>query len=143
MYFDSVVYEDVDVEPKKLRGETGAQSSIMPFLEATLGLSHQESVLTQHLQTMRFYMPLKHRLLIETVEKASKIREFIIKSGSAELKEAYNECLERMFEFRDIHLNYAHSYIHQKTADPKGTGGTIFMPWLEQMRNETEQMLLQ
>ncbi|MDP3763609.1 MAG: hypothetical protein Q8Q92_03090, partial [bacterium] len=143
MYFDSVVYENVDVEPKKLRGETGAQSSIMPFLEAALGLSHQESVLTQHLQTMRSYMPLKHRLLIETVEKTSRIREFIINSGSAELKEAYNNCLERMFEFRNIHLNYAHSYIHQKTADPRGTGETIFMPWLKQMRNETDQMLLQ
>ncbi len=142
MYFENVVYESVEDKPKTLRGETGAQSSIMPFLEAVLGLTHQESVLTQHLRTMRFYMPLKHQLLIETVERTSQVREFIIKSGSAELKETYNYCLERMFEFRDIHLGYANSYIHQKTTDPKGTGGTIFMPWLEQMRNETRQMLL-
>lgn len=142
MYFENVVYEGVDATPKTLRGETGAQSSIMPFLEAILGLSHQESVLTQHLRTMSFYMPLTHQLLIETAERTSQIREFIIRSGSAELKGAYNHCLERMFEFRDIHLSYARFYIHQKTADPKGTGGTTFMPWLEQMRNETNQMLL-
>lgn len=144
-YFENVVYEGVEEfedKPQSFRGETGAQSSIMPFLEAVLGLSHEKSVLTQHLQTMRFYMPTRHHLLIEIAEKMSNIRESIIRSGSTELKESYNECLERMFEFRDIHFGYAHSYIHQKTADPKGTGGTIFMPWLEQMRNETRQMLL-
>ncbi len=142
MYFENVVYEGINDRPKSLRGETGAQSSIMPFLEAVLGLTHEESVLTQHLRTMRFYMPLNHQLFIETAERTSRIREFIIKSCSAELKEAYNHCLERMFEFRDVHFGYANSYIHQKTTDPKGTGGTIFMPWLEQMRNETRQMLL-
>lgn len=144
-YFENVTYEGVEEfggKPKSFRGETGAQSSIMPFLEAALGLTHEESVLTQHLRTMRLYMPTRHQLLIKAVETTSNIRKFIVRSGSEELKEAYNECLERMFEFRDIHFGYAHSYIHQKTADPKGTGGTIFMPWLEQMRNETRQMLL-
>ncbi|MBI4158243.1 MAG: hypothetical protein HY505_01300 [Candidatus Yanofskybacteria bacterium] len=144
-YFDNVVYEGVEElnnQPQSFRGETGAQSSIMPFLEATLSLPHEESVLTQHLRIMRLYMPLKHQLLIKAAEETSNIREFIIRSGSKELKESYNECLERISEFRDIHFSYAHSYIHQKTTDPKGTGGTIFMPWLEQMKNETGQMLL-
>lgn len=144
-YFENVVYEGVDElnnNPQSFRGETGAQSSIMPFLEAALGLTHEESVLTQHLRTMCFYMPVRHQLLIEAVKATSKIRGFIILSGDRELKEAYNNCLEMMFEFRDIHFGYANSYIHQKTTDPKGTGGTIFMPWLEQMRNETKQMLL-
>lgn len=144
-YFENVIYQGVDEftgKPQSFRGETGAQSSIMPFLEATFGLTHKESVLTQHLRTMRLYMPTGHRLLIESVETTSKIREFIVRCGSKELKEAYNACLEKMFEFRDIHFGYAHSYIHQKTANTKGTGGTIFMPWLEQMRHETRQMLL-
>ena len=135
-YFENVVYEGVeelDNKPQSFRGETGAQSSIMPLLEAVFGLTHEESVLTHHLRTMRFYMPMRHQLLIETVEATSRVREFVIRSGSEELKEAYNKCLEKMFEFRDIHFGYANSYIHQKTTDPKGTGGTIFMPWLEQM----------
>lgn len=142
MYFENVVYEGVSPEPQSYRGETGAQSSIMPLMEAGLGIQHAESVLTQHLQTMRLYMPPNHRRLIEEIEKTSKVREFIIQSGAPWLKDVYNSCLEKIFEFRDIHFGYAHSYIHQKTKDTKGTGGTPFMTWLEQMRNETEQMLL-
>ena len=144
-YFENVVYEGVkelNNEPQSPRGETGAQSSIMPLLEATFGLKHAKSTLTEHLKIMRSYMPLRHLMLIEFIERVSLIRQFVMQSGSKELKDAYNHCLERMFEFRDIHFGYATSYIHQKTTDPRGTGGTIFMPWLEQMRNETRELFL-
>ena len=147
MMFKNVVYEGVDDfenRPQTFRGETGAQSSIMPLLEAGLGLSkrHEESVLTKHLSEMRLYMPIRHREFIEKVEITSQVREFIEKLNSQDLKNRYNYCIEKMIEFRDIHLEYATSYIHQRTKDPTGTGGTIFMPWLEQMRNETKKFFL-
>lgn len=147
MMFENVIYEGVDEfenKPQTFRGETGAQSSVMPLLEAGLGLSkkHKESILTKHLSEMRLYMPARHREFIEKVESISKVREFIEKTNYQDLKNWYNCCLEKMFEFRDIHLGYAMSYIHQRTKDPRGTGGTIFMPWLEQIRNETKEFLL-
>ncbi|HEY2931329.1 MAG TPA: hypothetical protein VGK99_06235 [Acidobacteriota bacterium] len=145
MFFTDVVYEGVaelENKPQSFRGETGAQSSIMPLLEAGLGIRHDESILTRHLREMRLYMPRKHRLLIEEVERSSKVREVVVSSGSTALRTAYNYCLEKMFEFRDIHLGYAFSYIHQKTENEMGTGGTVFMPWLEQMRNETREQFL-
>ena len=53
---DGVVYEGVaefDGKPQKFRGETGAQSSITPLLDAALGVVHESSVLSEHLLEMR------------------------------------------------------------------------------------------
>ena len=41
-------------------------------------------------------------------------------------------------EFRKKHLEFAVLYIQSKVTDPSGTGGTPFMQWLAQLRNETE-----
>jgi indoleamine 2,3-dioxygenase len=45
------------------RGETGAQSSIMPTLVAFMKIPHKPSMLTNHLADMRNYMPREHRRL--------------------------------------------------------------------------------
>src|SRR5205807_2709071 len=56
-FFEGVVYEDVEPQPASYRGETGAQSSIMPTLVAFMKIPHQPSGLTNHLRDMRAYMP--------------------------------------------------------------------------------------
>ncbi|MGH8471703.1 MAG: hypothetical protein ACREVJ_04435, partial [Gammaproteobacteria bacterium] len=56
------------------RGETGAQSSIMPTLIAFMKIPHAPSLLTDHLADMRNYMPPEHRALIESVEAMPDIR---------------------------------------------------------------------
>src|SRR5437899_295207 len=66
-----VVYdgvEDFQGATQHFRGETGAQSSIIPALDAAFGVSHAEDPLRQYLAEMRDYMPPKHRAFIETVE---------------------------------------------------------------------------
>ncbi|OGN05377.1 MAG: hypothetical protein A2831_01405 [Candidatus Yanofskybacteria bacterium RIFCSPHIGHO2_01_FULL_44_17] len=144
MFFENVIYEgveDLDGQPQNFRGETGAQSSILPLLDGALGIHHADSPLTKHLAEMRLYMPHNHRALLSEVENRSKIRGLVMR-GPGHLKEVYNHCLERIYEFRDIHIGYANNYIHKKVADPRGTGGTIFMPWLMQTRDETRAALL-
>ena len=47
-FFENVVYEGVDQGPINFRGETGAQSSIMPMLEAFMKIPHRSSILTTH-----------------------------------------------------------------------------------------------
>jgi indoleamine 2,3-dioxygenase len=136
--FDKVVYEGCfDNAPQTFRGETGAQSSIVPLFLAALGVEHKDSLLTQHLRDMRNYMPKPHRELIGQTEGAEvDLRGWTLKDPS--LTEIYNSCLEQLIAFRRKHLEYAVNYIEKKVSNPQGTGGTPYIPWLSQLVTETE-----
>ncbi|MGD0120311.1 MAG: hypothetical protein ABSD30_19765 [Candidatus Binatus sp.] len=112
------------------RGETGAQSSIMPLLVAFMKIPHRPSMLTNHLIDMRNYMPAEHRALIAAVEAMPSIR-------AVASKENYNAVLDAMAEFRSVHYGWAQEYINRRTDDPRGTGGTPYMEWLKQLIDET------
>jgi indoleamine 2,3-dioxygenase len=112
------------------RGETGAQSSIMPLLVAFMKIPHRPSMLTNHLIDMRNYMPAEHRALIAAVEAMPSIRAMTSKQN-------YNAVLDAMAEFRSVHYGWAQEYINRRTDDPRGTGGTPFMEWLKQLIDET------
>src|SRR5438876_10520561 len=67
-----VVYdgvEDYQGAPQHFRGETGAQSSIIPALDGAFWVPHAEDPLRQYLAEMREYMPTKHRAFIEALER--------------------------------------------------------------------------
>jgi len=143
--FDDIVYEGVKEfkgRPQTFRGETGAQSTVIPALQRFLGLHHEQGGLTEHLQIMKEYMPKPHRELLESINQIA-IREFVLKQNRSTLNDAYNACIESIVEFRSLHLHMAHAYIAQKVADPRGTGGTEFMRWLQQLRDETAQQFIQ
>lgn len=130
-FFENVTYEGVDLAPMQFRGETGAQSSIMPMLIAFMKIPHRRSVLTDHLDDMRNYMPTEHRALIEEVAAMPDLRR-------PAHKELFNAILEAMASFRRVHYGWAEEYINRWTDDPRGTGGTPYMQWLQQMLVETE-----
>jgi indoleamine 2,3-dioxygenase len=129
-FFEHVVYEGVDTAPLDYRGETGAQSSIMPTLVAFMKIPHRPSLLTNHLADMRHFMPAEHRAMIAEVESLPDLRPL------AE-KEPYNNVLEAMAVFREVHYGWAEEYIHRRVSDPRGTGGTPYMQWLQQLIAET------
>ena len=112
------------------RGETGAQSSIIPTLVAFMKIEHQPSTLTDHLQDMRRFIPWAHRALIEEVERMPYVREIAEKN-------AYNEILDAMATFREVHFEWAMEYIGRRVEDPRGTGGTHYIQWLGQLIDET------
>lgn len=141
---EGVVYEGVWDEPKRFRGETGAQSAIVPALDAVLGVYHEEDMLKTYLLEMREYLPPDHRRFIESLEHGPSVREFV-KTASAETQMEYDRCVALLDEFRSIHLEYAARYIHhQAQTDAKnphevGTGGTPFMKYLRKHRDETRE----
>jgi len=143
--FNEVIYEGVEAyggKSQSFRGQTGAQSSIIPALVAGLGLQHEQTGLTQHLDVMKAYMPKPHRAFITQIGQAT-IRDFVLsQAGNSALAEAYNECLRQVLAFRKLHLHYATTYIANKVLNPVGTGGTIFMDWLSQLARETEAQLV-
>jgi indoleamine 2,3-dioxygenase len=143
--FNDIVYEGVEAyggKPQSFRGQTGAQSSIIPALVAGLGLQHEQTGLTQHLDVMKAYMPKPHREFIAAMGNTC-IRAFVVENaGNSALAEAYNECLRNVLAFRKLHLHYATTYIANKVMNPIGTGGTVFMDWLSQLVQETEAQLV-
>jgi len=134
-------------QPQQFRGETGAQSSIIPCLDAGLGIQHPESPLAVYLKEMRDYMPVGHRAFIGALERGPSIRSYA-SAGDSEVREAYNKCLLALERFRGLHLHYASTYIQQQhergSANPTdvGTGGTPFMGYLEEHRQTTLRHLL-
>ena len=143
-----LVFENqFDNRPQFFRGETGAQSSIIPSLDGALGIQHTSDNLRHYLNEMREYMPPEHRTFIEKIEASSKVKELIDESGK--LKDSYNACLEQIRVFRALHLKYADAYIHKQSQKKnpfghggstiRGTGGTPFMSYLKKHRDETEE----
>jgi indoleamine 2,3-dioxygenase len=153
-------YEGVDAytgQPQQFRGETGAQSSIVPCLDAGLGIAHAPDLLTQYLQEMRDYMPPRHRTFIQVLEAAADDRGRPLLAGyvrdrklrTPDLWTAYCACVDLLAQFREIHIGYADSYIHRqhqtRESNPTavGTGGTPFMQYLQKHLDETKQVLSQ
>jgi indoleamine 2,3-dioxygenase len=52
-------------------------------------------------------------------------------------KDAFNQVLEEIAQFREVHFGWADLYIHQRVSDPRGTGGTPYRQWLQQLVDET------
>ena len=144
---DGLIYESCfDEEPQLFRGETGAQSSIVPTLDALLNVEHERDELREYLDEMKSYMPPSHRELIKFIEDTSKVREQV--SGNKMLMELYDDCCQEISIFRSQHLRYAADYIHNQSTKStlfgsggskvRGTGGTPFMKYLKKHRDETD-----
>jgi indoleamine 2,3-dioxygenase len=141
---EGLLYEGVEAyagKRQKFRGETGAQSGIVPALDAALGIAHRDDPLRTYLREMRDYMPPAHRQFLETIERGPSIRRYVERHPA--LCEIYNTCVSGVDAFRSTHLDYAARYIHQQArrsrANPTdiGTGGTPFMRYLKKHRDES------
>lgn len=149
---EGLIYEGVEAygeQPQKFRGETGAQSAIVPTMDALFNIAHQDDPLREFLMEMRDYMPPRHRAFVKEVENLSTLRDFVKNQMDRvpQLKDLYNDCVSLIEQFRTQHLQFAASYINQQTPKSNndtdvGTGGTPFMQYLKKHRDENSQHLL-
>jgi indoleamine 2,3-dioxygenase len=146
-----VVYQGVERfggRPQAFRGQTGSQSSIVPSMDALLGVGHASDPLRAYLDELHIYRPPGHRRFIDDVRAQSQVRGFASRKGHRGLMEAYNAAVQAVADFRSRHLEYAASYINlqgRKSAGNDteiGTGGTPFMKYLRKHRDETKANLL-
>ena len=134
---EGLIYDHVEAyaqQPQQFRGETGAQSSIVPCLDAGLGIRHAPDPLTVYLQEMREYMPARHRTFLQALESQADGHGRALlfgyvhdrKQHHPELWSAYCTCVDLLVQFREIHIGYADSYInrqHQTSATNPTAGG--------------------
>jgi indoleamine 2,3-dioxygenase len=155
---NGLTYEGVDPyagQAQQFRGETGSQSTIVPCLDAGLGVTHAPDPLTLYLQEMRDYMPPRHRAFLQALEKATDDQGRPVLAGYVRDRKAripdlwasYCTCVDLLAKFREIHIGYADSYIYRQhqsvSSNPAavGTGGTPFMQYLQKHLDETKQAI--
>ena len=141
-----VVYDGVDEyrgEGQRFRGETGAQSAIVPALDAFLGIAHADDPLRPYLLEMRDYMTPEQRAFLAAVEAGPKLRDFVRARSDGEAVELYDRSVTALAAFRGQHLDYADRYINRQASTgpgnptTRGTGGTPFMAYLRKHLDET------
>jgi indoleamine 2,3-dioxygenase len=141
-----VVYEGAEElanEPQRFAGGSGAQSTLLPLLDAALGIRHASDALIVYLEELRGYMPREHQAFLARVEQGPAIRDYIAAGGERDMVEAYNRCIEAVGRFRAEHLNISVEYIQrpaQRKASARGergTGGSPFLGYLKKHREET------
>ena len=149
---NGLIYEGVErfnSEGQAFRGQTGSQSSIVPSMDALLGIGHANDPLREYLDQLHIYRPPGHRRFIDDVRANSSLRQFVSKAGHSGLTSAYNANVQAVADFRSRHLEYAASYINKQGKSSSGndtdvgTGGTPFMRYLKKHRDETRANLLQ
>jgi len=131
-FFEKIEYQGVKHKTMTYRGETGAQSSVMPVLVQLLKIEHKQSVLVDHLREIRQYMPPSHRDFITNTARLPDLKPLAA-------PELFDQVLELMAQFREVHFNWAMEYINKHVTDPRGTGGTPYMYWLKQLIEETRE----
>ncbi len=148
---DGVIYEGVErygTAGQAFRGQTGSQSSIVPSMDAIMGVGHAADPLREYLDQLHEYRPVGHRGFVDDVRRASSLRGFAQSVGSAGLTTAYNANIQAVADFRTRHLEYAASYINKQGKKSAGndtdvgTGGTPFMRYLKKHRDETAANLI-
>lgn len=137
---NGMIYEGVkNNAAQSYYGGSAAQSPLLPFLDISLGISHERSRSQGFLLAMRDYMIKPHRDFLEYQSKVANIREFVTSTlgangynlegdkgqrglegrggGSGDmtilstLRDNYNACIDSLKRFRDAHMNIVHVYI--------------------------------
>lgn len=161
-----VLYRGVSDERQQFYGGSAAQSSMLPFLDISLGVDHSNIKSQEFLLSMRAYMPRLHREFLMYIESVACIRNFVVdvttnsagdeKPWLQALKVSYDECIAKLSNFRTTHIALVAEYIlsqqsgkHkssdnlESSAGGKGTGGTDLMSFLKPIRDNCRQAVLE
>ena len=160
---DGVIYRGVENDtPQMFYGGSAAQSSLIPMLDISLGITHDSKKSKDFLEAMRDYMCPKHREFLKYLTEICEIRQFVLlcvelkADHYEELRDVYDLCVTNLEEFRSAHLNLVAEYIMsqqakdaaekggiQKHAGGKGTGGTDLMGFLKPIRDDCRKSVLE
>ena len=133
IFDNGILYEGMNDEYVKYRGETGAQDDIIPTLDVFTGITkyYPENILTKYLYELRDYRPevivdFFNDLEIESKDLTIKISDLCGIKGLIYLLVIINE----IYLFRNGHWQFVKKYIMSNTKYNVATGGTPLNLWL-------------
>lgn len=153
---NGLIYQGVSSVPKCFHGDSGAQSSLIAAFDIFFNIQHS----SKFIEEMKCYMPIKHRNFLQYLEQnkfsIENLREKLLVLKQDELRNEltliYNQCIDQLILFRNKHIQIITVFILSQTnsnnssedneSTARGTGGTILMPFLKTIRDETKQQLL-
>lgn len=140
---EGLIYEGVDEVPKNFSGASAAQSAVIHVFDIFLRAEHHGDD-DSFLKDMRHNMPLKHKKFLVELSERPSVRDYVKGSGSEELVQSYNNAIQALACFRSEHVILVTRYIvmqkqHSLNAslENRGTGGTDFMVFLKNVRDDT------
>lgn len=124
---------EYDDKPVRLPGPSGAMSTLLPALDAFLGVSNSNHHLHTLLAEFALSMPKAHRDFLASVRSARPM-------AHASLLDGFDRCVDILLDFRWRHLHMVRKYIVDQSAsnDVVGTGGTPALEYLHQHIADTE-----
>lgn len=111
-------------------------------------------------------MPPAHKELIEDISKQPSLKSFVQQQANEQLKEVFHECVTKILDFRNYHINIVSRFITVPATrarqiraqnrqsgeeeisrapialEERGTGGSSIMIFLKNVRNETKDAVL-
>lgn len=161
---DGVIFDGVnDNKPTFLRGETGAQSTIIPSMDVVLGVTHKRDALREMLAELEAFRPNPQCQWLSNLRKifwgedagaglarvdendastAHLLKDTISNHPDANIRKELEDLLcdvtSLMWSFRDIHVTFADLYIARFTDRALATGGSPFKAYLRKHRAESE-----
>lgn len=139
-----LLFSGVSSERKTYRGGSGAQDTAIPAFGVFLGVKHNGKE-KEMLEDFKQYMPPKHREFLKVLSNQPSVREYVQTSGNSELLKCYNEVVDALVSFRSEHrilvtrfiVNMKHRKGEKVTEAAKGMGGTPFMTFLKNLKEDT------
>ena len=144
-YFpDGLSIADSDIKNIKYLGGSAAQSTLIQVFDVVLDVKHDGHA-KYYLDTVRQYMPQKHRLFLHDISLHNKLADYCL--GSIELTTQYNSCIISLAKLRASHFKLVHDYIiafknTNNVHNDKGTGGTNPVKFLGEIIKDTTKSTL-
>jgi len=148
-----LTFEGTDAEPWYLSGPSGAMSSLLPCIDAALGIQTSSEKLREAMAKFKLSMPVRHQEFIDDMVNSPNIRQRILvshpvgESSNSEhydaLVRAFNRVISRVLDFRWQHWQYVKNFIMKpgNISHAVGSGGTSF-DYLQQHITDTEKARL-
>jgi indoleamine 2,3-dioxygenase len=139
MFPSGVIYAGYNNDkPMSFRGESGANDSIIPLLDALLEIPMPANPLTEILKDFRSYRPKPHREFLAYVRNVAQelgVKDYCTCKPEGEEQETestvlYLRLLDTVRSFRWRHWLFAREYIIRRSKHPTATGGSPIVTWL-------------
>ncbi|VDP80141.1 unnamed protein product [Echinostoma caproni] len=90
-------------------GASAAQSICLQSLDALLQVEHEPKN-KEFFEMMRLHMISEHYTFLQDIERCSRTREIVQETKSEELRNAYNDCIHALRQFRNGHYGLVTQY---------------------------------